>query len=214
MAGEAIQTEGVKKSENELIRDALKKLKAGETREVVFQGLPEDLKLRIEEELNRIETQKTDNKPADELIPIHLRGLTSRALDEQWIVNSEDELEKNRKIAALEALKKEEVEFLNGQKKEIERATREQITAARIQQIYLELDMPHEISGSPLTLSEGEIQDIFDHSTDRTSFQEHLKTAYLQKVEHSGMSLQQLTLHAPKAIPKFLKDSVQEKYGK
>ncbi len=206
-----------KELQAQLVHDLVKKIKDGESREAALQGVPEELKKKIEEELDREKAVKEDKRPSNELIPTEFHGLTSRALNEQWIVEvntPEGELEKNRKIAALEALKREEVELINERTKEIERAARVQSDAARIDQIRSEIKeepVPH---FEPIRISNEEITQLLSESTSRDSFREHLKHRYTEAMNRQQIDAAFLTRHHPNAVPDFMRQEMVEKYGR
>ena len=62
-----VQSHVSQETQAQLVRDALKKIRAGESQETVLMGLPEDLRKKVEEELNREETNKESNKAIGEV---------------------------------------------------------------------------------------------------------------------------------------------------
>ncbi len=206
-----------KELQAELVHELLKKIKAGEPRDTVLQGIPQELKKQIEEELDREETAKTEKTPSAALIPVEFKGLTSRALQEQWIVevtSPETELEKNRKIAALEALKREEAELIQDRAKEIERAAKVQSNTVRIGQLRREMGRE---DGTPtmqaVSFSQDEIASLLSESNDRDSFRTHLKHRYIDKLGSQDITIGELTRYNPQAVPDFMREEMIEKHG-
>jgi hypothetical protein len=206
-----------KEVQTELVHALLKKIKAGESRDTVLQGIPEELKKQIEEELDREESAKTEKTPSSALIPAEYRGLTSTALQEQWIVevnSPEAELEKNRKISALEALKREEAELVAERTKEIERAARVQRETIRIGELRREMEREDGTpTMEPVTFSEEEIASLLSESTNRDSFRTHLKHRYIDKLASQDVAIGELTRYNSKAVPDFMREEMTIRHG-
>ena len=207
--------EGIQKSE--LVKEAIHKIHTGENRETVLMGMPEELKKQIEEELDREKTFKRDEEPSSELIPTQFKGMTSWMLDSVWSIEAgtvEGELEKNKKILALERLRQEEVLFIQAQLKEIESAGRKQHEAMRMGELRTELK--EGVPGpayTPVHFSEAELTSILNESSDRDSFRTRLKHRYAERLEKSDLDVPVMFRHDPKSVPEFLYETIREKYG-
>jgi hypothetical protein len=219
MSRETLQNEdGKEVTEAELVRSLMKQIKEGASPEVVLMGVPEELRVKIQEELDREKSAKLDHQSSSELIPTDYQGLTSNALDDAWIVEGqtvESEFERNKKILALERLRREESLYIQSQLKEIERAARRQLDVTRMGALRVELDVPGAVHKHfmPIVISEGELAELLSESTSRSSFTEHLKNKYQRRLEIQGGDLDNFVRQNPDAIPEFLRGELVEKYG-
>jgi ribonuclease D len=214
----AVMANGEQLHEGDLVHSLIKQIKDGASRETVLLDVPPELRKKIEDELDREEAAKKDQTPSTELIPAEYQGLTSRMLADTWTMDEktvEGELEHNRKIAALDALRREEAELIKDQTKEIERAAQRQSDMKRMGQLKSELrEEPHSSTLDPVHISSGEIESMLSESNDRHSFHTRLKAAYQNKLDALNTSVGDMVREDISSVPDFMKESMREKYGR
>jgi hypothetical protein len=95
------------------INEYIERIKQGESKDAIFQGLPESFKNAIEKDLNNPEKEKA--KKDGLKVPPQYDGLPSYVLEEIWTIpayvdNEKTRSELDRKAAVIEQLRKKEAE--------------------------------------------------------------------------------------------------------